>query len=179
LAQFVAIKKGVEVNGETVLSIVNGVGVFKKNALEILKRNGIEDPVAGKWYSQQAWLDSFKEIAQKVGEKSLFMIGKAIPENANFPPDIDTIQKALASIDIAYHMNHRNGDIGNYKYQDIDSSEGKITCDNPYPCNFDKGIIESMANRFKPIDSAMILVEHESGKCRKKGDNSCTYNIFW
>ncbi|MEN8904960.1 MAG: hypothetical protein ABF289_03275 [Clostridiales bacterium] len=179
MAQFVALKTGVEVNGETVLSIVNGVGIFKKQALEILKRNGIENPKAGEWHSQQSWLNAFKEISEKIGSKSLFSIGKAIPENANFPPNIDTIQKALTSIDMAYHMNHRNGDIGNYKFVEVNENEAKIICDNPYPCDFDRGIIESMAKKFKPEDSIMTFVEHENGSCRKNGEDSCTYIITW
>jgi hypothetical protein len=35
------------------------------------------------------------------------MIGKSIPENAQFPPEINSIEAGLQAIDVAYHMNHR------------------------------------------------------------------------
>lgn len=180
MAQFKAFSDKVEVNGETVLSVVNGVGVFKKQALDILAKNGINDPKPGEWFLQQAWLDSFKEISEKIGPKSLYAIGKAIPANAQFPPDINTIEKALAAIDVAYHMNHKGGEIGHYKFVKTEGRTGKIICDNPYPCEFDKGIIEAMAQKFKPEDSIFAIVEHDDTQpCRKKGADSCTYLISW
>lgn len=179
MAQFKAISDKVEVNGETVLSVVNGVGAFKRQALEILTKSGINNPQPGQWYSQQAWLDAFREISEKIGPKSLFSIGKAIPANAKFPPDIDNIQKALASIDIAYHMNHKGGEIGHYQVVKTESNKAVMVCNNPYPCDFDMGIIEAMAEKFKPEDSIMTFVEHDGQNCRKKGADSCSYIITW
>jgi len=41
-------------------------------------------------------LDTFREIADQVGPNTLYQIGVRIPENAAFPPEIDSIEKALA-----------------------------------------------------------------------------------
>jgi len=175
MAQFVAFEKGVEVNGETVLSVVNGSPI-KEMALKILAKNGIDNPKPGEWYSQQAWLDSFREISQRIGEGTLRTIGMAIPKNAKFPPEINNTHAALASIDVAYHMNHRKGEIGNYKYINTGEKSARIVCRNPYPCSFDIGIITTMARRFTPS----AVVEHEKSQpCRKNGADSCTYNIVW
>jgi len=180
MAQFKALAKGVEVNGETVLSVVNGTGVYRKKAIEILSKNGIMDPQPGQWYSQQAWLDSFKEISETIGAKTLFAIGKAIPENAKFPPEINTIEKALSAIDVAYHMNHKGGEIGHYKFEPVSKNSGKMVCNNPYPCEFDMGIIDAMSQKFKPEDSIMVFVEQDNSKpCRKAGADTCTYTITW
>jgi hypothetical protein len=183
MPQFVARSKNVEVNGETVLAFVDGMSTlesFKKRSLEVLAEKGIKDPKPGKWYPQQAWLDAFKEIATKIGDLTLFQIGQKIPENARFPPEINTIEKALSAIDMAYHMNHRGGEIGKYGFQSAGPKSAKMVCDNPYPCNFDKGIIECMAKKFKPKDSSSIHVSHDdTAECRKKGANSCTYLIKW
>ena len=180
MAQFKAFAPSVEVNGETVLSVVNGMGIYKKQSIEFLEKNGINNPQPGQWYSQQAWLNAFKEISETIGPKTLFAIGKAIPENAKFPPEIDSIEKGLSAIDVAYHMNHRGGEIGHYKFESTGYNSGKMVCKNPYPCEFDKGIIESMAQKFKPKDSIMAFVEHDNSQpCRKKGADSCTYLISW
>ena len=180
MAQFLAFSPDVMVNGETVLAVVNGMGVFKEISLKILAENGIDNPKPGEWYSQQSWLNTFKTISEQIGQVTLHNIGKAIPENAEWPPQIDTIEKALESIDITYHNNHKNGEIGNYSYIQIDDRSAKIICNNPYPCMFDKGIIESLVKKFRVPGSRMINVKHdENGSCRTQGGDSCTYIIKW
>jgi hypothetical protein len=180
VAEFIAFEDGVEVNGETVLSVVAGMALFKDQALQILRQNGIDDVQPGRWYPQQAWLNAFRDIGKVIGPKTLFNIGHKIPENAIFPADIDTVDKALASIDVAYHVNHRHGEIGTYGYQSSGAREATMVCRNPYPCDFDRGIIEAMVTRYKPADSAGIQVEHGAAKsCRKHGAESCTYHVTW
>ena len=179
MAQFKAFAPGVEVNGETVLSIVDGMGVFKNAAFKILSENGISDPKPGNFYSQQAWLNAFKQISATVGSNTLFSIGQKIPENAQFPPEINSIDKALAAIDVAYHMNHRGGEIGNYNFEKTGDKSAKMICNNPYPCDFDRGIIEAMTKKFKPAGS-MVFVDHDDSQpCRKKEGESCTYIVKW
>jgi len=126
MAQFKGYDPKVEVNGQTVLSVVDGMGVMKLLAMQFLKRHGIDDPKPEAWYPQQKWLDTFKEIADKVGPNTLFQIGLKIPENAAFPPEIDTIEKALASIDVAYHLNHRGGEIGHYHFEKTGDKSAKM-----------------------------------------------------
>lgn len=194
MAQFKAFNQSVEVNGETVRSIVAGMGVFKDRALKFLGENGIVDPEPGKWYSQQAWLNAFKTISEATGEFTLFNIGKKIPENAQFPPEINDIFKALAAIDVAYHLNHRlNGEIlfnpktgemkegiGHYHFARETDRKIRLVCANPYPCDFDRGIIEAMATKFKPANTSVVIVKHDDTQpCRKKGDDSCTYLVSW
>ena len=194
MAEFKAFVPGIEVNGETVYSVVDGVGVFKAKALSILAGHGIVDPVKGRWYSQQAWLDSFRSIAEGVGAATLSSIGRKIPENAQFPPEIDSIVKALSAIDVAYHMNHRRDGkvmfdptsggmlegIGHYQFLPLDDRTAKMICRNPYPCEFDRGIIEAMAKRFKPADSVFAQVRHDdAAPCRHKAADACTYLISW
>jgi hypothetical protein len=179
MAQFKAFDPNVEVNGQTVLSIVAGMGAFKTAALQILEKNGIKDPQPNKWYKQQAWLDSFKEIAERIGASTLYNIGMKIPDNADFPPEIDNIEKALSAIDVAYHMNHRGGDIGYYKYIKTGEKEAKVECKNPYPSDFDRGIVEAMAKRFRPPGSIVYVKTDPNAPTRLKGAESCTYIVTW
>jgi hypothetical protein len=193
MAQFKAFADEVEVNGQTVLSVVDGMRGFGGTALRILASHGIENPTPGQWYPQQAWLDAFEEIAEGIGPTTLLAIGRRIPENAEFPPEIDNIVAALSAIDVAYHMNHRIGErvlfdpstgamhegIGHYSFETTSPREGVMRCPNPYPCDFDRGIIEAMARRFRPVDSARAVVEHMDGPCRKHGGESCSYRVSW
>jgi hypothetical protein len=194
MAQFTALVQGVEVNGETVLAVIDALSTFKTQALNILAKSGINQPEAGKWYSQQAWLDSFCIISEQVGTATLFLIGKKIPENANFPSHIDNIVAGLQAIDVAYHMNHRlAGDpmfnprtgrmmegIGHYHFEKMAETKARMLCDNPYPCDFDRGIIEAMTTKFKPVNSLLVRVTHDNtAPCRKKGADACTYLVEW
>lgn len=177
---FKASSPSVEVNGETVHSIIDGMGAFKAKALKILADNGIDNPQPGKWYNQQAWLNAFKAISEQIGASTLNAIGQKIPENAKFPPEIDEIHKGLASIDVAFHMNHRNGIIGNYKYEKIDDKNVKIICSNPYPDEFDKGIITAMTRKFKPANVINVKVHvDETQNTRTKGGDSTTFLVSW
>jgi hypothetical protein len=177
MAHYKAFSPKVEVNGETVLSVVEGMGAFKQTALKILAENGIIDPAPGQWYPQQLWLDAFKQIAERVGKSTLMQIGMKIPENAKFPPNIDSVDKALSLLDYAYHMNHRGGEIGTYKFVKVDNTTSKMVCHNPYPCNFDKGLITSMSQKFKSGSQFVSVMHSEDDPCRSKGDNSCTFII--
>jgi len=179
MAEFVAMALNVEVNGQTVLAIVNGMGAFRSVALEILKSHNIDNPKAGSWYPQQAWLDAFKEIKGRIGTATLFQIGQKIPENAELPPQIDSIEKALESIDVAYHMNHRGGEIGRYAYSKLGPNQGKLVSANPYPCEFDLGLVTSFARRFSPVGHPARVAHDDAQPCRRKGGGSCTYLVSW
>ncbi|MDD5067352.1 MAG: hypothetical protein PHF84_09935 [bacterium] len=192
MAEFKAFETGIEVNGETILSVVAGMEIAKNMALDILKQHGIDDPRPGKWYSQQSWLDSFKTISEKVGSKTLNLIGRSIPNKAQWPPQVNSIEAALASIDVAYHMNHRkNGTvmfnpekgtmiegIGHYGFEKIGEKKIKMVCKNPYPCEFDKGIIEAAAKKFS-TGEIITVAEDTTLNCRKKGGDVCTYLVSW
>lgn len=177
MAQYKPFATNVEVNGETVLATVNSFPEFMRDAaMQMLASKGIMNPAPGNWYKQEAWLESFKEIAEKYGTNTLFEIGKSIPANAKFPPEIDNIEKALTSIDIAYHMNHRNGDIGFYKMASHDTATKTIVmhCKNPYPCDFDRGIITAMSRKF----IAGVKIELDTTKAsRKDGADDSWYIV--
>jgi len=179
MPEFVALSPNVEVNGQTVLAVVDGMGAFRNLALEILKRHGVDDPKLEGWYRQQLWLDAFKEIYERVGKSTLNLIGRKIPENAKFPPEIDSIDKALPAIDVAYHMNHRGGEIGHYAFTELGPNQAKAVCANPYPCDFDLGLIQSMAKRFQPAGRTSTVAHDQTQPCRRKGGDSCTYLVSW
>lgn len=179
MALFKAYDAKVEVNGETVLSVVKGLASFEDTAMKWLKECGIDNPKPGQWYSQQAWLDCFKRIAEKLGPASLKMIGNAIPKNAQWPPQVNSVETALSSIDIAYHMNHRHGFIGSYKFTKTGTNSGIMFCNNPYPDPFDLGIIAAVAEKFKAPGQVIKVTIDESKLTRTKGADSTIFNINW
>jgi hypothetical protein len=80
---------------------------------------------------------------------------------------------------MAYHMNHRNGEIGEYKYEKTGERSAKITCTNPYPDEFDKGLIFQMGRKFAPAGAAVAIKYDETKPNRSKGSDSTTYLVSW
>jgi len=194
MGHFQAFEKGIEVNGTTIMSVVEGMGGQSSMGLQFLEEAGLTDVVGDDqhWYSQQKWLDAFRNISEKIGPFTLLQIGRKIPENAVFPPEIDDIVKALSAIDVAYHLNHRNAagqvlfdpatgvmleGIGHYGFEKVaDKNKAILECQNPYPCDFDRGIIHTMAMRF---NNWAAVVHDDDKPCRKDGADSCTYVVTW
>jgi len=197
--QFKPFEDGIEVSGENIGATLDGFKKYPSVALRNLLKYGIIKSQVGKepeidrsaWYPMKEWLSAYEGIANEVGYNSLYSIGRSIPENAIFPPSINDIYSAIASIDIAFHMNHRkNGvvmfnfetgqmleGIGHYKYEAV-PNENRIVCvcENPYPCDFDRGIVSAMATRF---EAGAKTVHDPDAPCRKKGADSCTYVVWW
>jgi hypothetical protein len=170
----------VEVYGRSVLALVNAMEFLKLKAQRILNAHGIEALEPEQWYSMRNVLESFEDILKQVGPHTTRAIGHALPKNAVFPPQIDSFESALASLDQAYRMNHRgSGDIGSYRVLPDEARCATMVCDNPYPCEFDQGIMEALYDRFPPKGSFRLRIEHNPSGCRAKGAHSCTYHLKW
>jgi hypothetical protein len=197
--QFRPFEPGIEVRGIGLQWLVNGFRILPETGLRYLARYGLTCQgrdgkpaldVSG-WYSQDAWLACFEAIDREVGPNVMTDIGRHVGENAPAPPDVHDIDASLRSLDVTYHMFHRKRGvpmfdegsgrmlegIGHYGYE-RKSGKHEITCvcENPYPCNFDLGIVQGFAARFE----ARATVEHVDGSsCRKQGGERCTYVVTW
>lgn len=185
MAEFVSFSPNVEVRGEVVEAFIAGFPAGTREiGLECLMKFDIRDPRPGAWYPLQPFLAAMKELKERLGAPFLTRIGEQIASKAVLPPGIDSLEACLSSIDTAYHMNHRGGEIGHYHYTYQGTQRGLhravMACSNPYPCSFDLGVIQGFARRFKPASAIDVIVIHEEGgACRKKGDLSCNYLISW
>ncbi len=183
MAQFVPFDENVEVWGGVVLSITRSIDrIFEQQMLEILAMFDITDVKEEAWYPQKNLLQALKYISEEIGPNTLFAIGKGITVNAKFPEDITNLKQALESIDVAYHMNHRGGEIGYYKLVefDEDAKHAVMECYNPYPHYFDKGIITAMARRFAPEDAGFVEVYvDDSRPTRLDGGDTDWFIIKW
>ncbi len=147
-----------------------------------------------RWYSQQSWLDAFADIAQSLGGGLMFKIGCQVPNFAAFPEHgsdhADNILDGLKALDVAYHMNHRKSGvvmynaqsgamlegIGHYKVLTAHARTIVMCCENPYPCDFDRGLLHAIATHFEP---SAETVHDRLKPCRKSGGHSCTFQITW
>lgn len=169
-----------EVQGQAIMSVVAAMALIQHRALKILADRGITPLEKDRWYPLDRLMDVFKTISAEIGPNTVKAVGRKIPENAQFPPNLKTVEEGFRSIDVAYQMCHRGpGNVGGYHYTPTGSRTARMVCDNPYPCGLDEGLLEAIGERFRPIDSLWVQVEHQPGPCRKKGAASCTYNLSW
>jgi hypothetical protein len=194
--QYRAFEPDIEILGAAMMATIGGFGPLRTIVERVLCRDGLVDcgvPGAGidvdAWYVQQAWLDALREIDERFGTEVLFNIGAEIPNNAVFPALAVDVHSAVASIDVAYHLNHRRAGrvmydsttgemlegIGHYGYERLGDTQILSTCITPYPCEFDFGIVATMARRFEP----RTIVEHVGSHCRRHGAQACTYSLRW
>ncbi|MBF5041860.1 hypothetical protein FGE12_05615 [Aggregicoccus sp. 17bor-14] len=133
-----------------------------------------------RWYAQQPVLDVFRNIFERIGPSTVRAIGRKVPEWAVFPRTAPgAIEEALQALQVAYETNHRNGDIGHYRFERTGPRSGRMVCVNPYPCDFDLGLVEAVAEKSRPLHSLRVRVEHAPGDCRKRGDEACAYAVSW
>jgi len=160
MAQFIPFDDKVEVLGTVVLNIIKSIDkIFELQMLDILKMYNITKVNKDDWYPLKNLLQSLKFINDEIGPNTLLAIGKGIPKHAVFPPDLHTLEDALNSIDVAYHMNHRGGEIGYYKLLEFDENgrNALMECYNPYPHHFDRGLIMCISRKF--VSDGLSIVE--------------------
>jgi len=185
MAEFQSFSPEVEVTGEVLMAFLAGFPQeFQSPGLLILEKHGLSNPKPNGFYPLQRFLDAMKEISDTYSAQMLYRVGEQIALHALLPPGIDDLQTCLGSINVAYHMNHRGGEIGVYEYRYLGTQDyvekAIMVCSNPYPCSFDRGVIEGFAGRFKPPGCKDIVVRHDDSQpCRRRGDGSCTYVISW
>lgn len=168
-----------EVFGKAVSSILAGMLAIQSRAERMLAANGISPLVEEQWYPLESVLKTFYDVQKQIGPNTVRAIGRKCASVAPFPV-INSMEEALRGLGMAYLMNHRgNTDIGGYHYTALGDRRGRMLCDNPYPCEFDEGLIDALTERFRPVDAFFVRIEHEPSTCRQRGDKHCTYTIAW
>ncbi len=161
-----------EITSEAVNPVLRTISLeyFQK---KLLHKFGMDEEIKdGGFHNMTNYLGLLHEVAKK--PNVLKQIGTHIFTEAKFPPQISNFEQALTSVDTAYYMNHRNlkgEEIGHYKFEKKSEKEFFMICDNPYPCDFDMGIILGIAAKFE----VKIGLEHADKECRKDGAGQCKY----
>lgn len=170
----------IEVLGNSILSAMEAMKIAPERAQRIFAENGITRPEKDAWYPVDSVLRAYRDILKQIGPNTMKAVGRNIPKNAEFPPGLATLEQALKSLNTAYRMNHRGpGGIGGYHYEASSTRAGQVTCDNPYPCPVDEGLVEAIAERFKPKDAFFIRLQHDPTACRDRGAAACVYHVAW
>ena len=182
LPQYQAISASVEVWGASILGCIDGLakaGLPRAEAMDLFAKAGVSNIQPEGWYPQQAYLDMLKAIETRYGEEALRAMACQVPDTSKFPPGIETLEQALQCLDIAYQLNHRGGPIGHYACVPMGYHALELVCENPYGCAFDLGILDALVQAFRPPGGRCAIIHREGSPCRRRGGESCTYQITW
>jgi len=180
--QFVPYDPSVQIRGNAILTFAELLELHRPDAVEILDKYELGKPRPEEWYPQKTWLDAIKEVSERIGPTSLYIMGAKTYDLVNWPPEANDLQGTLMTINKQHQMNHRNGESGNWHLAIFDSEghHAKITSDTPYPCDFERGVIMSIVMHFNHENLRNLWVVHENPySCRNRGTDSCTYLIRW
>ncbi|ADD05725.1 uncharacterized protein Nmag_2156 [Natrialba magadii ATCC 43099] len=147
-----------------------------KQVTHKLTEYGLEEIEADEWYSLAIPLAMLYDMRDEYGETRMRNMGQNVPEHVEFPPDLTEPANALHGINQAYTQNHRGSEIGFYEFQQEGENEGVMTCETPYPCEFDKGLIKGVAKKFS---DSYVTVEEIGDQCRSDGGQRCEYHVDW
>ena len=176
MAEYIAFDPNAEVIGQGVVAMVAALG---DSAVLIFAKHGLADIDPDAWYPMQSNLDAFREVS-KGDFFNMVAVGMKTPDVALFPPEIDTVEKALTLLGQAYQMNHRGGEIGEYTFTKTGERSGEMVCRNPYPSDFDYGLIYRLVQKFRPTDGeGFKVVRDDSIPNRTTGADACLYRITW
>lgn len=172
------------VNGPVCKAFLAAFGPYLKRGEQVLCKYFETVEISGDpnaWYPLPAFMKAMDEFQHQFGQEFMRKVGQFIFSNAVFPPGIDSLEKGLGSVDTAYHMNHNfvgsaKDDVGHYLWKIEGSKRGIMICDNPYPCSFDLGIVETIAHQF---DAKAKILHDDKKPCRHTGGDSCTYIVEW
>lgn len=178
MTEFKVFDTNTEVHQNFLQVVSEALKILEYDPDRYFQKHGFNLDADIEWYDLQKCLDMLKDIQDSEGSECLVSAGNQCPDLAIWPPEIDSIEKAFDSMDMAYHMNHRNGEIGHYIVTHVADRHIRVKAENPWPSNFDFGMCWGLAKRFAPKDSK-IQVIREPSPSRVNGDEYCTYDVTW
>lgn len=158
---------------------LEGTGVPWSQVLDLLGQAGIREPVAEGWYGLEPYMAFLAQVDALHGREALQAMGRAIPDTSRFPPELDSLERALRLLDVAYQVNHRGGPIGRYQVRLLEPGRAEMLCETPYPCDLELGILERLVERFDRGDPQTGVLHRPGPLCRRLGARGCLFDLRW
>jgi hypothetical protein len=186
---YVPLVPGITVSGSTLDVFIQALGSFTVLREAMLEVLGVPEIGVDQWYSQEQVLRAYQKVGYVLGGRGLERFGQIISTTAFLPPGIEDAHTVLSQLDVVYHLHHRRDGvvmldlatgqmlegIGHYYYERAGERAAMMTCDNPYPCRLEIGLLRGFASRFQPG----VSIEHEPGECRDRDGSRCVYRVHW
>ena len=164
------------VSGGNILSMLAAMGPFRARGEQMLGTCGIADVQPAEWYSLIGYVHALRLIEHTIGRNTLYRVGQEIPKHINLPPGLDSFEAVIGSFGPAFELNHRGAGAGDITYRITGPSSGVIVAGTPYPCDFDRGVIQGF---FNTLLNRRCVIEHDplAPRCKQRGGGSCTHVV--
>ncbi len=149
--------EGTLISGQALQSFVQSAEFdsIRPHLEEVFRAYGLPPEIdPNEWYPLQLSHD----ITKRLNGEQLVSIGVRLITSAAFPPEIDSIQKAIELLMATYHLNVRNVPEGD-GYSDYHFDDRRITFreDTTFPHDVMYGYIYGLVQRYKkPGESPVV-----------------------
>lgn len=125
------------------------------------------------WYLLRDFKNIFLSVKESMGENVFVDIGKNVPTNCIFPEEINSFEKGILSLNIAYKTNHLFNIEGYYEVFFTERNELFVICNTPfYPYLFNLGIISGLGEKFNVPISIHSINDSKGGEFKIKIKNT-------
>jgi hypothetical protein len=163
------------VSGGNILALLGAMEAFRRVGEQTLEAHGISGVVAEGWYPLDAYASALRDIAERIGPKTIYRVGQDIPKHITLPPGIDTFEAVAGSFGPAFAMNHRGAGVGGISHTLTGPRSARIVSGTPYPCDFDRGVIQGFFSALLKV--RCVIEPDETAPCKSRGGANCTYAV--
>jgi hypothetical protein len=165
--------------GGFIIGAVEALGAFKDTGYRILADLGLKDPKPDQMYPMQIFCDFFEAISTKVGSATVSTMGKNVGINFPQPPEVNSIEKYLNSIDKEYKGGVRGiGMDEGWKTKITGTNSANAVFTGQFPDNFIRGLVEGMGRSVTKNNKFNVVIDTTQPSI-DKGEKSVTLLITW
>ncbi len=163
---------GLEVSGAYLLGIIGSLN--EEDVRPYREKHGLTHIEADKWYSAQQVSDFYYDLEEAPnGLFNLVAIGINVAETVTYPPEVKTMEDALAIAPQMHYGGWRNGHPGDIEVEHLGPNHVRfIFTDLPLPTDLVYGLCYGMVKRFSPPDTPIRVA-------RREQENAKIYDLQW
>lgn len=132
--------------------------IRRESILPYLEKHGLTDIDPEAWYPHQPFLDLMTDLAHnREAMFDLVAVGMRMAENAPFPPEVDSIEKALLGFSEAHYVVYRGGDSGIVTAEKLSDRHIRLAFRTPQTDESGYGVTYGVARRFATNEDDLVV----------------------
>jgi hypothetical protein len=110
----------------------------------------------------QRTLDMLRHVHEEMGPIVVRQIGSHTLGTIEYPPQLDSVEAVLLSLNFLYQDNHRGG-AGRYEIEQQPDGSLTMRCFTPYPREFVRGLVEGICRNERLSKGQRFRIAVEEG----------------
>jgi len=160
-----------QVNGAYMMGVIDSLE--EVHVRPFREKHGLTEIDPQQWYPAQQIVDFYADIEKNGNMFDLIAIGMKAVEHVEYPPQVDTLEKALGMATEMHKGGWRDGNPGELLVEFIGDRHVRLTFEDlPLPIDLVYGLCYGTIKRFAPSGS-IITVR------REKIDDAYLFDLQW